>query len=34
MNNLPQAYVKVQYTCSECKHEHDIELKGLKNFFG
>jgi hypothetical protein len=34
MNNLPQAYVKVQYTCIECKHEHDIELKGLKNFFG
>jgi hypothetical protein len=32
--DLPQAYVSVKYTCSECKHEHDIELKGLKNFFG
>ena len=34
IETMPHTFVKVAYTCKYCNHDHDIELKGLKNFFG
>ncbi len=34
LDSMPQAYVKLKYKCTECGHDHDMELKGMMNFFG
>ena len=34
LDSMPQAFVELKYSCTECGHDHDIELKGMMNFFG
>ena len=33
-DNMPQASIDVEYTCTSCGHDHKMELKGMANFFG
>lgn len=32
-DNMPQASITANYTCSECGNVHSMELKGMRNFF-
>jgi hypothetical protein len=34
LDKIPVAYVNAKFKCESCNHENNIELKGLKNFFG
>lgn len=34
LDSMPQAFVELKYSCTECGHDHDMELKGMMNFFG
>jgi transcription elongation factor Elf1 len=34
IENIPSTQIDVEFTCKDCSHKNNVNLKGLANFFG